>query len=231
MIRSKPFLIIAAGTLAILVFHRTMAAPAPLAPLPVVLPGPYAIPTPPEVYSGPNVEPPPDDKYKGRPAFLAPPGFTNVALGKKVTTSAKQLFRGALTQITDGKKEAYEEDIIELPKGKQWVQIDLEKKMTISAIILWHDYRELQVFHGVVVQVADDADFTQNVRTLFNNDFENKSGLGLGTAKEYFENREGRLIDAQGMVARYIRCYSYGGNRTAWNIYEEVEVYGAPAGN
>ena len=69
-----------------------------------------------------------------------------------------------------------------------------------------------EVYHGVIVQVADGPDFTpaQNVRTLFNNDVENKAGLGIGNNREYFETNEGKLIDAKGAKARYVRLYSNG---------------------
>jgi hypothetical protein len=80
----------------------------------------------------------------------------------------------------------------------------------------------------VVVQVADDADFTQNVRALYNNDYDNSSGLGVGKDKEYFENYEGRLINAKGVKARFVRLYSNGSTYTALNRYTEVEVYGIP---
>jgi hypothetical protein len=79
------------------------------------------------------------------------------------------------------------------------------------------------------VQVADDADFTQNVRALYNNDYDNSAGLGVGNDKEYFENYEGRLIDAKGAKGRYVRLYSNGSTYSALNRYTEVEVYGLPA--
>jgi hypothetical protein len=81
----------------------------------------------------------------------------------------------------------------------------------------------------VVVQAADDAEFTKNVRTIFNNDWENTSGLGIGSDKEYFETQEGKLIDAKGVKARYLRCYSRGSTMTAYNVYQEIEVYALPA--
>ena len=80
-----------------------------------------------------------------------------------------------------------------------------------------------------MVQVADDADFITNVRTLFNNDHDNSSGLGLGTDKEYWETYEGKLIEAKGTVARYVRLYSNGSTADDQNHYTEVEVYGVPA--
>ena len=159
---------------------------------------------------------------------MAPKGVTNVASGKKVTSSVDKLYTGTLPQITDGKKEAYDEQVVEMRKGTQWVQIDLEKEYAVSAIVIWHDHRWLQVFHDIVVQAADDPEFTQNVRTLFNNDVDNSSGLGIGTDREYFENHEGRLIDTKGAKVRYLRCYSKGSTLSAYNVYQEIEVYAVP---
>ena len=73
---------------------------------------------------------------------------------------------------------------------------------------------------------ADDPDFIENVRTLFNNDQDNSSGLGVGTDREFFETFEGKLINAKGVKARYVRTYSKGSSESALNEYTEVEVYG-----
>jgi hypothetical protein len=191
-------------------------------PLPLQLPAPTLKGTPTDLPSGPNIEPVPE---KARAPFMAPKGVKNIALNKKVTSSVDKPYSGTIAQITDGKKEAYDEDAVEMKKGTQWVQIDLEKEYPISAIVIWHDHRYLQVFHDVVVQCADDADFTKNVRTIYNNDSDNSSGLGLGTEKEYFEQNEGKLIDAKGAKARYLRFYSKGSTQSAYNVYQEIEVY------
>src|SRR5436309_11193631 len=142
-----------------------------LAPLPLQLPVPTSKGTPDNLPEGPHVEKFSD---KPRPPFMAPKGVKNVALGKKVTCSIEKLYTGTLSQITDGKKDPDDDQVVEMKKGTQWVQVDLEKEYPMSAIVLWHDHRWIQVFHAVVVQAADDAEFTKNVRTIFNNDFENK---------------------------------------------------------
>jgi hypothetical protein len=80
----------------------------------------------------------------------------------------------------------------------------------------------------VVVQVADDADFIENVRTVFNNDIDNSAGLGVGKDLHYTETNEGKLIDAKGVKARYVRLYSNGNTSDDLNRYTEVEVYGKP---
>ncbi len=197
-----------------------------LAALPLLLPAPTLKGTPQDLPMGPNIEKPSD---KPRPPFMAPLGVKNVALGKKVTASDPRPFTGTYAQVTDGEKEAFDDQVVEMRRGTQWVQVDLGADYNLYAVLIWHDHRWLQVFHDVIVQLADDPDFTQNVRTLFNNDMDNTSGQGIGTNKEYFETNEGRLIDAQGIKARYLRCYSRGSSLSAINAVQEIEAYGLPA--
>lgn len=196
-----------------------------LKPLPIKFPEPTLRGTPEDLPSGPNIDPPP----KEDPApFLAPEGAKNVAAGKPVTSSVKP-FTGELSQVTDGKKEAFDSDAIEMRSGSQWVQVDLGAAQTIYAIVLWHDHRYIQITRDVILQVADDAEFTQNVRTLYNNDFDDSSKKGPGTDKEYFETKYGKVVDAKGIKARYVRGYSKGTSLTALNCWQEIEVYGVPA--
>ncbi|PYL01540.1 MAG: hypothetical protein DME19_01300 [Verrucomicrobia bacterium] len=95
--------------------------------------------------------------------------------------------------------------------------------------MVWHEHKTPVVYRDVIVQVSDDPEFKNDVRTLFNNDQDNSSGLGTGTDREYFENHEGKLIDAKGTKARYVRCYSKGNTDHALNSYTEIEVYALPA--
>jgi len=199
------------------------AAAPKLLPLPLTLPDPSYKGTPSELPSVPGIEPLSD---KPRPPFLAPAGTTNLALHQKVTLSDKTPFTGDPQMITDGQKEALDEQVVEMRKGTRYAQVDLGQSCNIYAILIWHDHRFVQIYHDVIVQVADDADFTQNVRTLFNNDMDNSSGLGVGTDREYFETREGKLIDAKGVKARYVRAYSKGSSQSALNVLQEIEVYG-----
>lgn len=201
------------------------AGAAELAPLPVRLPAPTLRGTPSDLPSGPNVEPPPE---KPAPPFMAPAGVTNHAAGKKVTSSSRP-FSGTLAQVTDGRKEPDDDQVVELRRGKQWVQVDLGEAVAIHAIVIWHDHRFLQVFRDVIVQVADDPDFTQNVRTLYNNDMDNSAGLGIGTDKEYFETYQGRTFAAKGVVARYVRSYTAGSSLSSFNVHQEIEVFALPA--
>jgi hypothetical protein len=197
-----------------------------LVPLELKLPKPAFKGTPKHVPPGTNLEKP----RKGpRPPLMVPNGLRNVALGKKVTSSDTEPIIGEIKLVTDGDKEANEGSYVELGPGLQWVQIDLKEKYKIYAILVWHYHANAQVYHDVVVQVADDADFITNVRTVFNNDHDNSSGLGLGDAKEYWDTYEGKLIDAKGVEARYVRLYSKGSTADDQNHYTEVEVYALPA--
>jgi hypothetical protein len=208
--------------------YAGVAGAADLAPLPLKLPMPAYVGTPSDIPESEHLEKPSDEP---RPAFMAPKGVQNVALKKKVTSSDKSPVTGSLELVTDGDKESRDESFLELHRKTQWVQIDLEAPCEIHAVVIWHAHNTPQVYHDVVVQVADGPDFTQddNVRTLFNNDYDNTSGLGVGKDKEYYENYEGKLIDAKGAKARYVRLYSQGSTFSGLNRYTEVEVWGLAA--
>lgn len=163
-----------------------------------------------------------------RPPFLAPPGTTNVALGKPVSSSDEAPIIGELKMITDGDKEAADGSYVELGPGRQHVTIDLEGLHELYAIVVWHFHQNPQVYFDVVVQTAEDRDFVKNVRTLFNNDTDNSARLGAGTDMHYVETHRGELIDAKGVKARYVRLYSNGNSTDDLNHYIEVEVYGKP---
>jgi hypothetical protein len=195
------------------------------APIPIELPKPMFEGTP-QNLSIPNLE-----KPLGRPRdpFLAPVGVTNVALDKTVTSSDMEPIIGDLEQATDGDKKGAEGSFVELGPGVQYLQVDLGAPHEIYAVLFWHFHKTARVYLDVVVQVADDADFTKNVRTLFNNDNDNSAGLGAGKALNYVETAEGKLVDAKGAKAQFVRLYSNGSNANDLNHYVEVEVFGRPA--
>ncbi|UCF00486.1 MAG: hypothetical protein JSV82_06560 [Planctomycetota bacterium] len=174
----------------------------------------------------PNLEKP---LGRPRPPFLAPVGTENVALGKRVTGSDEEPIIGEIEMITDGDKEGADGSYVELGPFLQHVTIDLEAKYDIYAIVLWHFHKQARVYFDVVIQVADDPDFVTNVRTLFNNDHDNSSGLGIGSDMHYVETAEGKLIDAKGVRARYVRLCSNGNSSNDLNHYIEVGVFGKPA--
>jgi len=195
-------------------------------PLDIKLPNPAFKGTPPQIKMSPDIEPMSD---KPRPPMMVPRGLVNLAPSAKVTCSDKNATSDMLAKITDGDKEASDSSIIFLRKGTQWVQMDFGRPCELYALLVWHAFNSPKVYHSVIVQAADDPDFINNVRTIFNNDRGNNSGLGIGEDREYFETHEGRLIDAKGIKTRYLRFYSKGSTESPLNEYTEIEVYGRPA--
>lgn len=193
-------------------------------PLDLELPQPMFIGTP-QNFEVPNLEKP---KGGARPPFLAPAGTKNVSLDKPIESSDDAPIIGDLEQITDGDKEAGYGSFVELGPDKQYVTVDLEKKHTIYAVLVWHYHQQPRVYLDIVVQVSDDPDFVSGVKTIFNNDHDNSIGLGVGKDMNYVETNEGKLIDAKGVQGRYVRFYSNGNTYNDLNHYVEVEVHGIP---
>ena len=196
------------------------AADADKAPIEIELPEPFFGGTPLD-YWGPNLEP---QDYRDRPPFMAPKGATNVALNKPVTSSVPPV-HGELKQITDGDKHYARTSLVEIPGGVQWVQVDLEKECDIYAILVWHFHEGNRVYFDMVMQVSNDPEFTKDVKTVYNNDHDNSSGLGVGEDKEFIESYKGRLVDTKGVKARYVRLYGNGNTADDFNEVE-IEVYG-----
>jgi hypothetical protein len=207
--------------------HAPSAASAAekMAPLPIQLPKPMFEGTP-QNLRVPNLQ-----KPLGRPRdpLLAPAGVTNVAKGKKVTSSDELPVIGEIEQVTDGDKKGADGSYVELGPGLHHVTIDLGAPHDVFAVLFWHFHKQPRAYLDVVVQVADDADFKKNVRTLFNNDHDNTAKLGAGKDMNYVETAEGKLVDARGARARYVRLYSRGNSANELNHYVEVEVFGRPA--
>jgi hypothetical protein len=139
-------------------------------PLQIALPKALFVGTPPNIEKAPTLE-----LYSeaARPPLLAPDGVKNLALNMKVSSSDSAPIIGELNMVADGDKDGTDGSFVELAPGKQWVQIDLEKPADIYAIAVWHFHAEGRVYHGMVIQVSDDPKFTENVATIFNNDFTN----------------------------------------------------------
>ena len=171
-----------------------------------------------------------------RPVLFVPKGVQNVAMGKPVTTNVApgdMLFK--LEFVTDGSKSPDEFVALSGP-APRWVQIDLEQPCEVYAIAVWHYHKEFRIYRDVIVQIGTDPDFItegDDYVTVFNNDHDNSLALGIGTDKAYIDGHEGRIMDAKGAVARYVRLYANGYDTTRYtneNSYVEVEVYGKPVG-
>jgi hypothetical protein len=184
---------------------------------------------PPELIEGtpqpikvPNLEPVPSSV----PILMVPEGTQLLSANKSVAGSDDFPIIGELSYITDGDKDAGEGYFVELMDGCQWVQIDLEAPADLSAIWVWHYHSQARAYHDVVVQVSNDPTFESGVTTLFNNDYDDSAEQGKGSAKPYVDSRYGKLIDAKGSNAQYVRLYSNGNTSNDMNHYIEVEVYG-----
>lgn len=189
------------------------------------LPKPMFVGTPRNIRS-PNLE---RITGKRRGPFYVPQGTELLSLNKPVTASDTEPIIGELEFVTDGEKSGEEGYYVELGPMLQWIQIDLEGTCDLYAILVWHYHSQARVYRDVIVQVSEDPDFITGVTTVFNNDHDNSSGLGIGKDKEYIETNEGRLFDPRGVKARYVRLYSRGNTSNEMNHYVEVEVYGTPA--
>ena len=198
-------------------------APAGTEKLQIKLPKPMFVGTPKNLKT-PNLEPARGEKP--RPPVYVPAGTALLSQKAVVTGSDKEPIIGSLDLITDGDKEGSEGSYVELGPGVQWVQIDLGKVADINALVVWHFHSESRVYHDVVIQIANDPDFIDNVQTVFNNDHDNSAGLGIGKDLEYIETYEGRPIAVNSVKGRYVRLYSNGNTSNQMNHYTEVEVYG-----
>ena len=205
----------------------TTAVTAPAAdkiPLKLDLPKPLFVGTPRPLQVS-NLEP---TQIGPRPVFMVPAATVLLSKGKPVTASDSLPVIGELSYVTDGDKSGVEGTYVELGPGVQWVQIDLGAAARLAAIVVWHYHSQARVYHGFVVQASDDPEFKKGVTTLYNADVNNADGLGKGTDFSYVETYQGRIVDAKGAVARYVRLYSNGNTSDELNHYTEVEVYGEP---
>lgn len=194
-----------------------------MVPLQLKLPAPVFAGTPKAAPADIVVEDKPD------PTIMVPKDVKNLAPSAKITSSDKTVTRAELAKITDGIKDADGEDIVQMRKGLQWIQFDLGAPKEIYGIAFWHAHDIAKICRAVIVQVADDEDFTENVRTLYNNDRENSAGMGAGKDRQYFESFRGKSVDAKGTRARYVRLYSNGSTDNKMNEYTEVEIWGRAA--
>ncbi|MFO0838027.1 MAG: hypothetical protein U1D55_05825 [Phycisphaerae bacterium] len=196
-----------------------------LTPVEFKLPKPAFRGTPKDAPRGTNLEKP---RSGPRPPFLAPRGTLNLAAGKPVTSSDSEPIVGSLKLVTDGDKEAADGSYVELGPGLQWVQIDLQQRAKLYALLVWRYHQNARIYHDVIIQISDDAEFKKDVKTVFNNDHDNTSKLGVGDDKEFWETYEGRLTECAAAAGRYVRLYSNGSTADDQNHYTEIEVYGLP---
>ena len=170
----------------------------------------------------PNLEP----AQSPRLTFTAPEGVHLISHGATVASSAEEPLIGDLKMVTDGQKVGDQTHFVELPPHHQWIQIDLGQQHDVFAIALWHYHYQMRAYRDVVIQVCAEPEFRYNSVTVYNNDHDNSLGFGAGKDPAYIETHHGRIIDIDGIPARYIRLHSNGNTEDSLNHYTEVEVYG-----
>ena len=178
-------------------------------------------------YNPERVIPPHLHRSKEHKPIMVDPDIMNLALYMPVTASEEPQ-SGELEQLTDDIKTSGEFDFIE---GPAWVQVDLEETVSVHAIAVWHYYANADIFDDVIVCASNDGNFSDNFLTLFNNDNDNSSGLGMGKDSAYIETVWGNIIDARGpdsrgMDARFIRVYTRRNTDGTLPRYLELAVYG-----
>ncbi len=167
------------------------------------------------------------DKAGTPPVLTAdlPEGSKLLSMKAKVTSSCPNPFTGTLDLVTDGEKDGSDGYFVELDPGKQWVQIDLGETKEVWGLWMWHFHKAAFVYKGVVVQVSNDAD-CKNATIIYNNDYDNSVGLGVGKDNSYTETNNGRYVAGKGTKGRYVRLWSNGRYLDEMNHYIEVEIYG-----
>ena len=168
--------------------------------------------------------------YKPRAPFYAPKDAQLLSRKKPLTCSDPKVAAALLKKVTDGNKSFEEPNVVALAAGKQYIQLDLQDRYALDAILVWRFHEYERVYHDIIAQVSDDPKFPkEKTKTLFNNDYDNSSGMGVGKDKEFMELAEGRMIDPKGVEGRYLRLYSNGNTTDDMNTYIEIEVFGRPA--
>ncbi len=220
-------------------------APAPLpAPVPLPTPAPVA-PAPVPAASGgstvikpempaalfvgtplPQENAPPNLDKSGKPVLevQVPEGVTLLSKGKPVSSNDSAPI-GEPSLATDGDKQGDDGYFVDLMPGKAWLQVDLGESREIWLLWVWHFHKQNVIFKDVVAQISDDPEFA-TATTVFNNDYDNSSGFGVGTDQSYIETNNGRPMPVNGVKGRYVRFYSNGRDLDDTNQYIEVEVYG-----
>jgi hypothetical protein len=171
-----------------------------------------------------------DTTKEPKKSFDAPKGTANLALGKTVTSSDKDIIipngPESVKLLTDGDADSADGCFVELMQGPQWVQVDLGESATLYQILVWHFHKQGIIVKAVIAQISDDPEFKTGVTTVYNSDIDNSCGQGAGQDKVWVQTNHGRLIDAKGTKGRYVRLWSNGNDQDDFNRYIEVEVYG-----
>jgi hypothetical protein len=175
------------------------------------------------VFEGPR--PPNFVGYSSIRQVAVPRGGVELLSKKALVTSSDPAPLGELSMITDGEKEGDDGYFVDLLPFHQWVQIDLGKSREVWLVWMWHYHKRSAMYKDVIIQISDDPSFRE-ARTVFNNDYDDTSGMGKGTDESWMETSLGHPVKVSGVRGRYVRIHSNGRDIDGTNQWIEVEVYG-----
>ena len=195
-------------------------------PIPIQLPKPMFEGTP-QNLTVPNLQ-----KPLGRPRdpFLAPAGVTNVAKGKKVTSSDMEPVIGEIEQVTDGDKKGADGSFVELgPAAAARHRSTSARRTRCTPSSSGTSTRRRASTSTSSCRSPTTPTSRRTSARSSTTITTTPPKLGAGKDMNYVETAEGKLVDAKGARARYVRLYSRGNNANELNHYVEVEVFGRPA--
>ncbi len=105
-----------------------------------------------------------------------------------------------------------------------WCTVDFGDVYVVDKVKakMWHDW----YFEDVVIQLATDKDFTENVYTVYSNDADNSLGVGVGNVELYKEVPGGHSWSFDPRAARYVRVYNISASTNERrSLFEEIQVY------
>ncbi|MBN2652032.1 MAG: discoidin domain-containing protein [Spirochaetales bacterium] len=138
--------------------------------------------------------------------------------GVEITSSSSQ---GNLSIVAD--KSINQNNLTNIGKGSSWIAINLGKLVEINRIRIWRDFEKGARYKGVVIELADNPEFSDPVQ-IFNNDKNNINGRGVGTDCEYAEKWTGTIFDVDSQKAQFIRIWSAGSNLSSNNLISEIQI-------
>lgn len=109
-----------------------------------------------------------------------------------------------------------------------WLQLNLGKKYSVSELKLWIYYDDNRYLNNLIILAADDKEFTQNARVVWNADKENFFGLGAGANEDMPPSTAAgyTVTLPKAEDAQYLRFLNKGNNKNQGAHWVEIEVYG-----
>ena len=113
-----------------------------------------------------------------------------------------------------------------------YYQIDLGARYDIKTVNMWRYWVDKRTYYNTVVVLSDNGSFAVGDRlVLFNADYTNRFGFGIGIDMKYPESNKGISMNVSDVLrantyeARYLRVYAAGSNQNYYNHYTEIAVY------